>query len=122
MTFENSVNLNWKATYSDGSTKTEQDNAYSQLNREGLTSFGLFTTDDKPVFILKLTTTKKLFYRMRVAYKPQAGSERIYLLGYHTAKGAFSLTVIDQSGNVLNFNSFKEANLEEIQYFENEKI
>jgi hypothetical protein len=123
MKTEKSVALHWVAEYADGSTKTEVDCNYSNLSRVGLVAFGLFDAKEKAVSMMQLGNGKVLFYRMRVTLDLSGhGSERIYLLGYRKANGEFNLTVVDSEGKTKNHNDFKTANLESIQFYEQEQV
>jgi hypothetical protein len=120
---EKSANLHWIAEYADGSTLTESDVGYGNLKRDGLTAFGLFTEIDKPVALLELSPEKTLFYRMRVILDISGnGSERIYMMGFRKRDGLLNLTVVDASGKSFNYNSFRAAKLDEIEYYPQEQV
>jgi hypothetical protein len=120
---EKSANLHWVAEYFDGSTLTEKDVSYGNLKRDGLTAFGLFDENDKPVTLIQLSKDKVLFYRMRVILDISgSGSQRLYLLGYRTVKGKTQLTVIDSDGKSKNHGAFAEAKLHEIEFYPQEQI
>ena len=119
---EKSVKLHWVAEYKDGSTKTENDCSYSSLPRENLIAFGLFTLENKPVSLLQLSSSKVLFYRMRVVLDVSGGSsERVYLLGCRQKTGEQHLTVVDSDGKVASYKDFKEANMSSIEFYPQEQ-
>lgn len=119
---EKSVDLHWAAEYSDGSTVTGADTAYSQLKREGLIAFGLFTTTNKPVALINLQPDQILFYRMRVFKSMSGDSKRIYMIGYRSKPDLLHLTVVDHDGKQSAYSTFKDAGLDTIEFYPQEQV
>lgn len=122
MSAESSADLHWAAEYADESTASSLDTPYSQLKRDGLIAFGLFTADNKPVAIINLKEGQVLFYRMRV-YKSMSGaSKRIYMLGYRSKPDILHLIVVNPDGKMSAYSNFKDAGLDSLEFFVQEQL
>ena len=125
---EVSAGLTWQAVYLDKTINQYNgdgsQNSYGLLNREGLTAFNLLDSKGNVVVTVSLDSTKKLFYRMRVAlFVHSKARERVYIVGWHSADDR-RIWVVDSKGNVKTFKNWKEKSqwLYPPQFYENEMV
>lgn len=119
---ERSANLHWVAEYEGGTVLTEKDVSYGNLKREGLVSFGLCTTDEKPLVVIPLDEGKVLFYRMRVEHGLHQQSSRTYLTGYRErATGKTHLVVVSPDGKTETLTGFTEK-IAPLEWFPQEQV
>jgi len=110
---EVSAGLTWQAVYLDKTINQynpdASQNSYDGLNREEMTAFNLVNDRGEVVVTVPLDSTKKLFYRMRVALL--VGShcrERIWLVGWRKSDGSMRVWVVDSKGKVKVYRGFRE--------------
>ncbi len=119
---EESAHLTWEVGYEGGITVKEGQVRYDQLKREGLKWFGLYRSDGTAAVKFQLSPDKALFYRMRVNLHFNGKSERIYLAGYRKSDGTLFLSLTNPKGQTVNFNNWKDAGIDTIEFWNEEQV
>jgi hypothetical protein len=109
---EVSAGLTWQAVYSDRVLNQYNEdgfqNSYGGLDRNGLTAFNLVDGKGNVVVTVPLDSSKKLFYRMRVAlFVYSRVRERVYIVGWQSADDV-RIWVVDSAGKVKTHKSWRE--------------
>lgn len=109
---EVSADLTWQAVYPDRVINQYNEdgtqNSYDGLDRNGMAAFCLVNGKGETVLTVPLSSTQKLFYRMRVAlFVGSHTRERVYIVGWQT-RSARHIWVVDSHGKVTSYENFEE--------------